>query len=116
MRMNAGEWFRLDRRLGIPLPCLPKPWDALAERERSAIAAAWETIRGAIPDRIKQLEAEIDERQKRMEEEADFAACCRLNGEIAELAGRINELNNWFRTEPDVGPGRSDAEPDHPCA
>lgn len=102
MHMRAGEWFRLDPRLGIPVPDLARPWDEYSERERSEIAAVWESIRGSIPDRIKGLEAEIAERQQRLEVEPDFAACCRLNAEIAELASRINDLNIWFRTEQDA--------------
>jgi len=105
MRMDGHEWFRLDRRLGIPLPNLPRPWDELSPAERQEIAAAWEAIRGIIPERIKRLEAEITIMQERLAGEADFAACCRLNADMAELAGRINELNIWMRTEPDVGGG-----------
>jgi len=103
--LRAANWFRPDRRLGIPLPDLPRPWDDLTPAEKREAAAVWEMIRARIPDRIRHLEVEIAGKQERLAGEPDFAACCRLNEEIAELAARINELNIWLRTEPDLGEG-----------
>jgi hypothetical protein len=103
MRLGAEAWFRPDRRLGILLPDLPRPWEDLDASEKLEAAAVWESIRAGIPDRIRELEADISRLLERLSGETDFAACCRLNAEIADLAGRINELNIWFRTEPDVG-------------
>jgi hypothetical protein len=110
--LNMGEWvnesrwidgqFVMDARLGIAVPCLTAPWEKLGLERRSAVLARWEEIRGRIPDRVAAFEAIIiREKQVRLFEVEDFASCCRLNDEIAELASRINDLNIWYRTEQD---------------
>ncbi|HEY8343085.1 MAG TPA: hypothetical protein VIK75_08870 [Calditerricola sp.] len=96
--------FQKDERLGIELPVLEKPWAAYTREEREAILKEWERIRGTIPSRIKALEAEIEALQARLyqtdrEEEID-----RLWAAVCERASRINDLNNWYRTQPDVEP------------
>lgn len=103
--MGAYE-FRHDPRLGIALPHLGKDWEDFEESEQAAIIAEWEQIRGRIPERIKELERLIQEKLALMNEETDFAACCRLNGEIADLASRINDLNIWFRINQELQPGK----------
>lgn len=98
--------FRHDPRLGIELPHLDKDWDDYGEAEQAEILAEWEQIRGKIPERVKELERQIQEKLALMNEETDFAACCRLNAEIAELASRINDLLIWFRINQEVGPAK----------
>ncbi|XID93655.1 hypothetical protein ACF3MZ_03735 [Paenibacillaceae bacterium WGS1546] len=110
----AGDGMRIDdawlngqfvhsARHGISLPRPDLDWDELEPARRAAIWIEWETIRGAIPDRIAEFETMIRIRQDRMSGEEDFAECCRINEEIADLASRINDLNIWFRIqrEPD---------------
>jgi hypothetical protein len=99
--MKNCEFVR-DVRLGIELPRLLADWEDIAEGERAEIVAYWEHIRGRIPDRIRELERSIQEMQRLLGEEEDFRRSCVLNAEIAELAGRINELNQWFRVDPNV--------------
>jgi hypothetical protein len=94
--------FVYDERLGIELPVLHVPWEQMTERERAALLHDWERIRGTIPDRIRQLELAIVEKQKRLDEEDDFPLSCKLNGEIAELASRITDLHLWFRVDQDA--------------
>ncbi|UUZ93868.1 hypothetical protein LJK87_04035 [Paenibacillus sp. P25] len=97
--------FELDERLGIPLPRLAKDFDDFTEREQSEILLRWEEIRGTIPDRIKQLERIIIAKQEQLNVEENFKLSCRLNSEIAELAGTINELHLWFRVNQDITAG-----------
>lgn len=94
--------FAYDARLGIRLPALKRDWETYSPEERAAILAEWESIRGAIPDRIKQLERIIIEKQSRLDEEDDFAISCRLNSEIAELASTINDLHIWYRVNQEM--------------
>ncbi len=108
MRMRAEEkaWlegqFAYNERLGIRVPRPTDDWDALPRSLREAMLAQWEQIRGNIPDRVKRFEDEIKIRQAMLDEEEDFAASCRLNSDIAELASRINDLHIWFRTQQDL--------------
>jgi len=91
--------FAYSERHGISLPNLELGWDELTLECRSAILSRWETIRGSIPDRIIRLEEAVREKLRQLSEEEDFARSCRINGEIAELASRINDLNIWFRVQ-----------------
>lgn len=97
--------FELDGRLGIPLPRLAKDFEDFTEREQSDILLRWEEIRGTIPDKIKQLERVIIAKQDQLNVEDNFVISCRLNSEIAELAGTINELHLWFRVNQDMAAG-----------
>ncbi|AEV20405.1 hypothetical protein GTCCBUS3UF5_31030 [Geobacillus thermoleovorans CCB_US3_UF5] len=91
-----------DKRLGIRLPHLDKPWEDYSPNEQEAILLEWETIRGLIPDRIAELEREINEKQDALGQEADFARSCQLNADIAELASIVNDLWIWYRIAPSV--------------
>ncbi|WP_438448004.1 hypothetical protein [Gorillibacterium sp. sgz5001074] len=91
-------FFRYDERLGIPVPRLAKEWEMYSAEEQFAILTEWEEIRGRIPDRIMAFERLIIEMQERLGLEDSFDESCRLNGEISELASRVNDLNIWFRT------------------
>ncbi|MCC3376381.1 hypothetical protein [Cohnella sp. REN36] len=94
--------FVHDDRLGIDLPKLERPWELIAPELQAAIIAHWEVVRGQIPDRIFRLEASIRAKQGELDAEEDFRTACRLNGEIAELASRINDLQIWYRIQQDM--------------
>lgn len=96
------NFFRLDSRLGIPIPHLLDEWDFYNKETREVILFQWEKIRGAIPDRIAELESEINFKQNALSNEIDFKKSCQLNTEIAELASIINELWLWYRTNQDL--------------
>ncbi|KKB37587.1 hypothetical protein [Bacillus thermotolerans] len=95
-------YFQLNRRLGIRIPHLPKSWEEHSSLEQARILHEWENIRGAIPDRIKELERQIQSRQSQLDQEEDFLRSCRLNEEISDIASIINDLWIWFRTTPSV--------------
>jgi hypothetical protein len=101
-----NEWlecqFVYSERLGIPVPRLAAEWDELSLDMQAAVLERWELIRGVIPDRVIRLEAQIRVKQDQLFEEDDFVASCRLNGDIADLASRINDLHIWFRTQQDL--------------
>ncbi|MCF6408767.1 hypothetical protein [Pseudalkalibacillus salsuginis] len=90
--------FTNNERLGIKLPLLEQSWNNYTKETQESILAEWETIRGKIPDRIKDLENEINDRQSQLYQEEDFERSCKLNSEISELASIINDLWIWYRT------------------
>ncbi|EFM12649.1 conserved hypothetical protein [Paenibacillus curdlanolyticus YK9] len=94
--------FVWNDRLGISLPTLELQWDDYTDAERLAIVEQWETIRGAIPDRIIALEQLIRVQQARLYDEEDFEASCLLNFDIAELASQINDLHIWYRINQEI--------------
>ncbi|NSL51293.1 hypothetical protein [Calidifontibacillus erzurumensis] len=96
------EYFQEDSRLGILLPRLQKEWHEHSLNEQQQILAFWETERGKIPDRIKELETTINSKQAELDKEEDFRRSCQLNAEISELASIINDLWIWFRIDQNV--------------
>lgn len=104
--MTDSDWvnrqFRRDERLGICVPDLETYWEDLTLEQQEAVLARWELERGEIPERIVELERHIRQLQERMGQEEDFAACCRINDDISEMASRINDLNIWFRVRQDL--------------
>lgn len=96
------EFFLQDDRLGIPIPCTEKCWEKLNSMTRQTVLYEWENIRGQIPDRIAELEMQINRKQAKLEEEYNFKRCCQLNSEIAELASIINDLWIWYRKHEDM--------------
>lgn len=94
--------FVFDHRLGIQVPHIEEAWELLNTDEQEAILLEWESIRESIPDRIKELEAKILDRQQQLDREEDFRRSCMLNTEISELASIINDLNLWYRIDQDV--------------
>jgi hypothetical protein len=104
--MGNEEWlahqFEWNERIGIPVPSLKQDWETMSRQQQNEVLGAWEMTRGLIPDRIQRLEAKIRVRQDELFEEEDFGESCRLNGDIAELASRINDLHIWFRTQQDL--------------
>ncbi|WP_435921711.1 hypothetical protein [Paenibacillus sp. DYY-L-2] len=93
--------FVYDERLDIQVPSLDRPFDDYQLGERLEMIRIWEDIRGRIPTKVKQLEREIETKLHRMNEESDFEKSCAINGDIAELASRINDLHIWYRTVQD---------------
>ncbi len=91
-----------NERLGIPLPQLDRDFEEYSDREQASILLRWEEIRGTIPDRVKQLERVIIQKQNQLNVEDNFRESCRLNSEIADLASTINELHLWFRVNQDM--------------
>lgn len=96
------NYFQMNKRLGIAIPCFKREWDALEKQTQQDILLQWEKIRGSIPDHIQKIETEINEKQAQLSNEADFAISCELNSQIAELASIINDLWLWYRTDQDV--------------
>jgi hypothetical protein len=91
------EHFSFDERLGIFLPDLTNEWDKYSKETQQDILFHWEQIRGSIPDRIADLENDINYKQAQLSDESDFKRSCQLNTEIADLASIINDLWLWFR-------------------
>ncbi|BCB05244.1 hypothetical protein [Bacillus sp. KH172YL63] len=98
--MNT-EYFIYNERLGIFLPRLTKEWPAYKGSEQEAILLAWEQVRGTIPDRIQEIDREIEVLQGKLSEEEDFETSCSINREISERASEINDLWIWYRTTPE---------------
>lgn len=97
-----SRFFQYDARLGIEIPVLEFEWETYDAVIRMELLLQWEQIRGAIPDRIIRLEAQIIEKQNKLDKEDDFKTSCRLNSDIADLASIINDLHLWFRTNQDL--------------
>ncbi|ADC48763.1 hypothetical protein BpOF4_03485 [Alkalihalophilus pseudofirmus OF4] len=97
--------FVYDERLKISLPRFHTAWDELEEIRQAQILRMWEEIRGNIPERIKELEELINEKNAALSEEMNFEHSCLLNTEIAELASIINDLWIWFRLNPSLSKG-----------
>lgn len=91
------EHFSFDKRLGIFVPDLTYEWDQYTHDIQQEVLFHWERIRGSIPDRIAELEKEINHKQAQLSDESDFPRSCQLNSEIAELASIINDLWLWYR-------------------
>ena len=96
------DHFYFDERLGIPVPDLMVEWDDYSKETKQFILLHWEKIRGSIPDRIAELEQEINYKQAKLSDESDFPLSCKLNTEIAELASIINDLWLWYRADQTV--------------
>ena len=94
--------FIYNDRLGIRLPELHHSWEDYTSDEQSHILLEWEEIRSAIPDRIIQLEEQINRKQTQLSDEDDFPTACQLVSDIHDLASIINDLNIWFRIQQDV--------------
>lgn len=96
------EYFSFDQRLGILIPDFPGEWDNYREDIQNEILFYWEQIRGTIPDRIAELEKNINQKQAQLSDESNFIRSCILNNEIAELASIINDLWLWYRANQSV--------------
>lgn len=85
------EHFSHNGRLGIPIPAFDREWDEYSPKTQQMILFQWEKIRGRIPDRIAELEVDINRKQSELSDEGNFERSCRLNSEISELASVIND-------------------------
>jgi hypothetical protein len=94
--MSMKEYFSFDPRLGIPLPEFAD-LDQYSNEIKEEILFYWEQVRGSIPDRIKDLEIQINQKQAQLSIESNFPRSCQLNTEIADLASIINDLWLWYR-------------------
>ncbi len=101
------QYFIYDEHLGIEVPELQEKWEDIPEKMQHAILLKWEQIRGKIPDRIKELEYHINQKQHRLNNEENFEISCRLNSEIADLASIINDLWLWYRLTQSVSEGKT---------
>jgi hypothetical protein len=91
------EYFSFDDRLGIQLPDLTLELADYSIESQEEILLYWEQVRGSIPDRIGELENQINQKQALLSNESNFPRSCQLNTEIAELASIINDLWLWYR-------------------
>ncbi|MGF6948124.1 hypothetical protein QF028_000629 [Neobacillus sp. B4I6] len=91
------EYFSFDDRLGIQLPDLTMELADYSIETQEEILLYWEQVRGSIPDRIGELENQINQKQALLSNESNFPRSCQLNTEIAELASIINDLWLWYR-------------------
>ncbi|MCM3717937.1 hypothetical protein [Fictibacillus phosphorivorans] len=94
--------FIWDEKLGISVPQLHKAWETYDKTEQAAILLQWEKIRGTIPDRIKEIEIEINQLQDRLSAEENFELSCEYNEKIASMASIINDLWLWYRLNQQV--------------
>ena len=111
--MLKVECLSFNQRLGILIPDLQKDWELYSTEQQQQILFEWEQIRGNIPDRIKQLEQLINERQEELNIEENFERSCLLNSTIAELASIINDLWLFYRTQQDVTGQNSELHHNH---
>ena len=93
------DYFTFDERLGIHVPDLMHEWDKYCKETQQFILLNWESVRGTIPDRIAELEQEINHKQAKLSDESDFPRSCKLNTEIADLASIINDLWLYYRAD-----------------
>lgn len=98
----ANKFFTFDDRLGIPIPMLENEWEHYSSHIQQCILLTWESIRGKIPDRIKEIEHLIENLQQQLYEETDFERSCQLNYEISKNASIINDLWIWYRSSESI--------------
>lgn len=94
--------FVHDKRLGIQLPILMLDWEYFHHDTQEEILEKWEGIRGKIPDRIKEVEEQINQNQAALYEEENLQRAYQLNSKIADLASMINDLWIWYRMDESV--------------
>ncbi|MFD3258023.1 hypothetical protein ACE3MQ_05355 [Paenibacillus lentus] len=99
--------FVYDERLDIHVPSLDRPFEAYHIEERLAMIESWESIRGRIPTKVMVLERLIERKLSEMGNENDFEKSCQINGEIAELASQIHDLQIWYRISQDEPTAKS---------
>jgi hypothetical protein len=92
------EYFSFDDRLGIVIPDLSMELAEYSPETQEEILLYWEQVRGSIPDRISDLEIQINQKQALLSNESNFPRSCNLNTEIADLASIINDLWLWYRS------------------
>jgi len=109
--MDQGFRFVHNERLGIKIPVLDREWYEYAKAEQEAMILQWEVIRSRIPDRIQELEAEINLLQAEASQEDDWDRVCELYEQLYTIASVINDLNIWHKNDPDTA-SRDEMEPE----
>lgn len=97
--MSTGFEFVYDERLGIQIPVQHREWHEFSRAEQEAMIEQWEMLRSRIPDRVKQLEEVIEDRQLKIAVEDDWDRVVELYEDVFLMASVINDLNNWMRVE-----------------
>ncbi|MBL0386517.1 hypothetical protein JJB07_07635 [Tumebacillus sp. ITR2] len=98
--MTARFEFVFNERLGIQIPVQHHEWHEYTRAEQEDLIHRWESIRSRIPDRIKELEEIIEDRQLKIAVEDDWDRVVELYEDVFFIASVINDLNNWMRLEP----------------
>ncbi len=93
--------FVFDKRLGISVPHFDKDWEDYTFEEQHKIIDLWEKERAKIPDRVKEIEQEILDKQEMMFK-MSFEDYVELHKEIVDMSSAINDLNIWFRTHGEI--------------
>jgi hypothetical protein len=93
-------YFRHNDRLCIPLPAFPQPFEEMAPTDQEDVIVVWESIRARIPDRILELEHNIQSHLDTIRETDDWEQIIALFNQISDIASRIAELNTWQRVDP----------------
>ncbi|MBE3596893.1 MAG: hypothetical protein IMW86_07625 [Hydrogenibacillus sp.] len=89
---DAAFTFEYDERLGLRLPVLHKPYDAMTEDERARLLLILENVSGRIPERIRDLERRYLELYRQAQSE-EGEAFFRIMEEASALSAAIAELN-----------------------
>ncbi|MDQ0188654.1 hypothetical protein JI721_13330 [Alicyclobacillus cycloheptanicus] len=91
--------FHFDERLGIELPDLSVPFEALPPDEQEQVLVRWEKIRARIPDQIMAFERVIQGILDQIQQEEDWDVIVNHFHQISDYASRIHELNTWQRVD-----------------
>ncbi len=110
--MDQGFRFVHNERLGIRVPVLDREWYAFSQAEQEAMILEWESIRARIPDRIFELEAQINDLQARASEEDDWDLVCELYVQLYGIASVINDLNIGHKNDPQTATYGDAEEPE----
>ena len=100
MTAERGFRFVFDERLGIRLPETDRDWWLYSLDEQAEMIEEWERIKSRIPDRIKELEDDINAKHLEISEEDDWDRVCELYEQYFAIASVINDLNIWAKIEP----------------
>ena len=105
--MTDGKGFRFvfDERLGIQLPQHDREWWEYSLDEQAEMIQEWERIKSRIPDRILELERNIEDKHQEIGREDDWDRVCELYEEYFAIASVINDLNIWAKIEPGLSNG-----------
>jgi hypothetical protein len=108
--MSTGFEFVYNERLGIQIPVQHREWQEYSRAEQEAMIEQWEMLRARIPDRVKQLEEVIEDRQLKIAVEEDWDRVVALYEDVFAMASIINDLNNWMRVETYTSPDGEDGD------
>lgn len=91
------KYFVFDQRLDLFVPIKNIPWQALSYDETKAVEVYWETERGKIPTKIKELDRRMEQLQECLSREESFEKACEWNDSLSSLASIVNDLWLWYR-------------------